>query len=235
MPRAACFLAPMTMAFPQSLLDGYRSFLGTRLPREKERFAELAATGQRPETMVIGCCDSRVSPEVIFDAGPGEIFVVRNVANLVPPYETGGSFHGTSAALEFAVQALRVRHIVVLGHASCGGFGAIADRTAGPLSSGDFIGSWMGLTAPAAEATPRLDGEELPSYVDRLAQAAIACSLENLMTFPCIATLVERGKLALHGAWFGVATGVLSIRDRQTGLFAPVAEAHAKPSPLACR
>jgi carbonic anhydrase len=226
----------MTSGFPKSLLDGYRSFLASRLPRERERFAELAATGQKPEVMVIGCCDSRVSPEVIFDAGPGEIFVVRNVGNLVPPYETGGQFHGTSAALEFAVQALRVRHIVVLGHAMCGGFRAFADRRATPLSPGDFIGKWMGIMEPAAEATPQHDGEDFAAYADRLAQAAIACSLDNLMTFPCISILAERGKLTLHGAWFGVATGVLSIRDPQTGRFAPVADAPATaPSPFTCR
>ena len=108
--------------------------------------------------MVIGCCDSRVSPEVIFDASPGEMFVVRNVANLVPPFETGGDYHGTSAALEFAVQALRVKHIVVLGHARCGGIRAFADDTA-PLSPGDFIGRWMSLIAPAAERSAR-DGED---------------------------------------------------------------------------
>jgi carbonic anhydrase len=226
----------MIMGFPQSLLDGYRSFRAARLPRERERFAELAASGQKPQVMVIGCCDSRVSPEVIFDAGPGEIFVVRNVANLVPPYETGGRFHGTSAALEFAVQALHVRDIVVLGHASCGGFTAFADHASKPLSPGDFIGKWMGLMAPAADSVPQRDGEEFPSYVDRLAQAAIACSLDNLMTFPCISILVGRGKLALHGAWFGVATGILSLRDPQTGRFTPVIEAQdARPSPFACR
>jgi carbonic anhydrase len=226
----------MTIAFPQPLLDGYRSFRSARLPRERERFAELAASGQKPQVMVIGCCDSRVSPEVIFDAGPGEIFVVRNVANLVPPYETGGRFHGTSAALEFAVQALRVRDIVVLGHASCGGFTAFADHGSKPLSPGDFIGKWMGLMAPAADAATRRDGEEFPSYVDRLAQAAIGYSLDNLMTFPCISILVERGKLALHGAWFGVATGILSLRDPRTGRFTPVIEAQdARPSLFACQ
>ena len=103
--------------FPDRLLAGYRAFLDERLPRERARFEALAERGQSPEIMVIGCCDLRVSPEVIFDASPGELFVVRNVANLVPPYETQGQYHGTSAALEFAVQALRVKHIVVLGHA----------------------------------------------------------------------------------------------------------------------
>src|SRR3712207_8695043 len=113
-------------------------------------FRSALAEGQAPEVMVISCCDSRVSPEVIFDASPGELFVVRNVANLVPPYETGGEYHGTSAALEFAVQALKVKHIVVLGHARCGGIRAFADESA-PLSPGDFIGRWMTLVTPAAE------------------------------------------------------------------------------------
>src|SRR3712207_8281207 len=118
---------------PSRLIEGYRAFLAERLPRERSRYAALAETGQRPEVMIVGCCDSRVSPEVIFDTGPGELFVVRNVANLVPPYSPSGLAHGVSAALEFAVQALRIRHIVVLGHARCGGIRAFATREP-PLS-----------------------------------------------------------------------------------------------------
>jgi carbonic anhydrase len=225
----------MTQAFPQSLLDGYRSFVEGRLPREHKRFAELASDGQHPKVMIIGCCDSRVSPEVIFDAHPGEIFVARNIANLVPPWEAGGQFHGTSAALEFAVQALHVTDIVILGHAQCGGFGAFADGAAKPLSPGDFIGKWMKLIAPAAMTTRRGKDEPFPAYVDRLAQAAIEHSLANLMTFPWIKAEVERGKLALHGAWFGVATGILSVRDPKTGAFVPVADTAGKRvSVMAC-
>ena len=211
----------MTNAFPDRLTDGYRAFLDGRFQREQSRYRSLAE-GQSPEVMVIGCCDSRVSPEVIFDASPGELFVVRNVANLVPPYETGGEYHGTSAALEFAVQALRVKHIVVLGHARCGGIRAFADESA-PLSPGDFIGRWMTLIAPAAErlGPPRGD---LSEYLARLELAAIENSLKNLMTFPCVRILVERGKLQLHGAYFGVATGVLLVRDPETGEFKPVVE-----------
>src|SRR5689334_18594299 len=134
---------------PQRLYDGYQAFRAGRLPTEQSRYRELAERGQAPETMVVGCCDSRVSPEVIFDAGPGELFVVRNVANLVPPYSPDGLYHGVSAALEFAVGALRVKHIVVLGHAFCGGVRAFAEESA-PLSPGDFIGKWMSLIAPAA-------------------------------------------------------------------------------------
>src|SRR6266446_7122490 len=136
--------------FPQHLLQGYRTFTSQRLPTEQSRYRELSERGQSPEVMVIGCCDSRVSPEVIFDAGPGELFVVRNVANLVPPYSPDGAYHGVSAALEFAVGALRVKHIVVLGHAGCGGVRAFAENRP-PLSPGDFIGKWMSLIAPAAE------------------------------------------------------------------------------------
>ena len=139
--------------FPARLTDGYRAFLGDRFARERSRY-ETLAEGQAPEVMVIGCCDSRVSPEVIFDASPGELFVARNVANLVPPFETQGDYHGTSAALEFAVQALRVKHIVVLGHARCGGIRAFADDTA-PLSPGDFIGRWMNLIKPARASSAR--------------------------------------------------------------------------------
>src|SRR4029453_5218897 len=137
--------------FPERLANGYRSFLSGRFASERSRYEMLAETGQRPEIMVIGCVDSRVSPEVIFDAAPGELLVVRNVANLVPRYEPDRDFqHGTSAALEFGVQALRVSHIVVLGHASCGGIRAFADDQE-PLSPGDFIGRWMSQIAPAAE------------------------------------------------------------------------------------
>src|ERR1700752_2610744 len=116
--------------FPQHLLDGYRTFTTQRLPTEQTRYRELSERGQSPAVMVVGCCDSRVSPEVIFDAGPGELFVVRNVGNIVPPYETNGQFHGTSAALEFAVEALQVKHIVVMGHASCGGIRSFAQKRA---------------------------------------------------------------------------------------------------------
>jgi carbonic anhydrase len=204
--------------FPERLIAGYRSFLGGRFPGERSRFAALAERGQRPEVMVIGCCDSRVSPEVIFDASPGELFVVRNVANLVPPYAPDGDYHGTSAALEFAVQALKVKHVVVLGHARCGGIQAFADGAA-PLSRGDFIGKWMTLIAPAAERLGPRDGDD---YLGRLERAAIAQSLDNLMTFPYVAERVAAGELALHGAYFGVATGVLLVRGPD-GTFAPAA------------
>ena len=195
------------MDFPQRLIEGYSAFLKERLPREQSRFRELAETGQRPEIMVIGCCDLRVSPEAIFDARPGELFVVRNVANIVPPYAPDGHAHGVSAALEFGVGALKVKHIVVLGHARCGGVKAFAEDAA-PLSPGDFIGKWMKLMQPAAEKTPR--GELSPAdYLTRLEHANIVNSLDNLMTFPRLAKLIESGQIAVHGAYFGVASGEL--------------------------
>ena len=209
---------------PERLTEGYRAFLGGRFAEERSRYEMLAETGQRPEIMVIGCVDSRVSPEVIFDAAPGELLVVRNVANLVPPYEPDrdpDSQHGTSAALEFGVQALRVKHIVVLGHAFCGGIRAFADEQE-PLSPGDFIGRWMSQIAPAAASLgPR--GKD-DAYVRRLEFASVELSLSNLMTFPCVRILVERGKLALHGAYFGVASGRLLVRNPATGRFEPVIE-----------
>jgi carbonic anhydrase len=206
------------MPLPRRLLDGYRSFRTYRLPQEQSRFRELAETGQAPEIMVIGCSDSRVSPEVIFDARPGELFVVRNVANLVPPYAPDRGRHGVSAALEFAVLALRVRHIIVLGHARCGGIRAFAEETA-PLSPGDFIGQWMELIAPAAARVRRRRDEPQERYLSRLEQAALTLSLTNLTTFPCVQTLVERGRLALHAAYFDVANGELQVRDPEQDRF----------------
>jgi carbonic anhydrase len=208
--------------FPQRLTDGYRAFLKGRFAGERARYEMLAQAGQRPEMMVIGCVDSRVSPEVIFDASPGELLVVRNVANLVPPYEPDGdSQHGTSAALEFGVQALRVKHIIVLGHEFCGGIRAFADEQE-PLSPGDFIGRWMSQIAPAAESLGAPEKQDRDTYLRRLEFASVELSLKNLMTFPCVRILVERGKLELHGAYFGVATGVMMVRDPRTGAYEPV-------------
>jgi carbonic anhydrase len=214
------------MNFPRRLCDGYRSFRSGRLATEQSRYRDLAEVGQSPETMVIGCCDSRVSPEVIFDAGPGELFVVRNVANLVPPYSPDGAYHGVSAALEYAVQALRVQHIVVLGHARCGGISAFADNS--PHMVGDFIGKWMTLIAPTAASIK--SREEAPgSYHTRLEQASLVASLANLMTFPFVRVLCELERLTLHGAYFDVASGELSTLDPATGRFVAITPPSASP------
>ena len=146
------------MSFPKHLIEGYRTFTSQRLPTEQTRYRELSERGQSPAVMVIGCCDSRVSPEVIFDAGPGELFVVRNVANLVPVYQPDGGAHGVSAALEYAVNVLRIQHIVVLGHAQCGGIRAFIDDIE-PLSPGDFIGRWMAMFIKPGEVVEQRDRE----------------------------------------------------------------------------
>ena len=211
------------MNFPAQLVDGYRAFLVSRLRHEQDRYRGLADSGQSPQVMVIGCCDSRVSPEVIFDARPGELFVVRNVANIVPPYEPDTRAHGVSAALEFGVAALKVKHIVVLGHAQCGGVQAFAED-AEPLSPGDFIGNWMKLMQPAADKVGPRGALSPGEYLTRLEQANIVNSLENLMTFPRLAKMIERDQVSVHGAYFGVATGRLWVRDSASGEFTPVAQ-----------
>src|ERR1700746_1583640 len=152
------------ISFPKSLLDGYRTFRTQRLPTEQTRYRELSVRGQSPEVMVIGCCDSRVSPEVIFDAGPGELFVVRNVANLVPVYAPDGGTHGVSAALEYAVNALRVKHVVVLGHAQCGGIRAFIDKIE-PLSTGGFIGRWTSMFLKPGEIVGQRAHETMQGFL----------------------------------------------------------------------
>lgn len=210
--------------FPERLTTGYRSFKQGRFAAERARYQELAGQGQAPSIMLVGCVDSRVSPEVIFDAAPGEILVARNVANLVPPFEPGGETqHGTSAALEFAVRALRVRHIVVLGHAFCGGIKAFASDAA-PLTDSDFIGKWVRQIAPAAAAIGPRDGTGEEEYLRKLEFASVELSLKNLMTFPFVRTAVEKGELSLHGAYFGVASGRLLVRNDKTGAFEPVGD-----------
>src|ERR1700757_3643602 len=171
--------------FPKALLDGYRKFRDERLPTEQSRYRGLSVDGQSPETMVIGCCDSRVSPEVIFDAGPGELFVVRNIANLVPVYQPDSNAHGVSAALEYAVTVLKVKNIVVLGHAQCGGIRAFVDKIK-PLTPGDFIGKWMAMFVKPGEVVEQRAHESMQDFVTRIEKAAVFRSLENLQTFPFV-------------------------------------------------
>ena len=204
---------------PKPLLVGYRSFKDDRYAREHTRYRSLAEHGQTPKVMIVACCDSRAAPETIFNAAPGEIFVVRNVANLVPPYEPDGAYHGTSAALEFAVQSLRVRHIVVLGHGRCGGIQAALHPSAEPLSPGDFIGKWMKLLGPATseiEAGGGLDDADRQAALERV---SIRHSIANLRTFPCISILEDRDRLSVHGAWFDIADGELWTMNPATGDF----------------
>lgn len=217
---------------PGHLAAGYEAFLDGHFHREHERYRRLAERGQRPPTLLIGCSDSRVSPEIIFDAHPGEIFVVRNVANLVPPYDASHDSHGTLAALEFAVQRLAVEHIVVMGHTLCGGVRAFAEHhrnpSTKPLSSGDFIGRWMEIIAPAATAIGG-DDEPIEIFADRLGKASIVANLANLRSYAYVAEKEKSGALALHGAYFDTAEGRLFGLDEKARTFIPVAyAAHAR-------
>lgn len=194
-----------------ALIDGYRRFRAETWPRERARFEELAARGQRPNTMVIACSDSRVDPQMIFSAGPGELFVVRNVANLVPPYMPDAQFHGTSAAVEFAVRVLKVDRIVVMGHALCGGISALLGGA--PPEARDFVAGWMGIAQRARTVALRCDDPEQRQEIAE--HEAVRISLDNLMTFPWVAEAVAAGRLSLHGAHFGVATGRLVLVPTQ--------------------
>lgn len=218
---------------PRQLLTGYRRFRRTRYPEQAELLEQLVE-GQSPRIMVVACVDSRVDPATIFGAAPGELFVARNVANLVPPYDATGGYHGTSAAIEFAVKMLHVRHLVVMGHGRCGGIAAcLATVERGqdgpPRSVGQFIDPWMRIAVPARDAV-MAGGETDP---ERLQQAleyeAIGLSLRNLRTFPFIAEAEAAGELTLHGAWFAIREGQLHWRDPETGRFAPVPPEEAPP------
>ncbi len=205
--------------FPDYLLKGHANFMAGRYAKEKDRIRDLAATGQNPSTMIIACCDSRAAPEMIFDAGPGEMFVLRNVANLVPTYQPDGGQHGTSAGIEFAVKALGIANIVVMGHGRCGGIKAALDPDMSPLDDGDFIGKWM---AMLGELPSQLGKNSLLTATERqtaLERISIRNSIRNLRTFPYVAELEAEGKLAVHGAWFDISTGELWVMDVDTGDF----------------
>jgi carbonic anhydrase len=209
--------------FPPRLLRGYAAFRDQRLPQESSRYRVLAEAGQRPRTMIVGCCDSRAAPETIFDAAPGELFVIRNVANLVPPYDPDGEYHGTSAAIEFGVMGLKVRNILVMGHGRCGGVQAyLASRNTSSemteLSASDFIGKWISLIAPA-EALICEDPNETADKQRALEFASVRKAIENLRTFPSIRALEEIDEIELHGAWFDISTGELYVLNPETGRF----------------
>lgn len=191
------------------LAEGYRRFRQNRWPQEKAEYEALAADGQKPHTLVVACSDSRADPALIFDAAPGQLFVVRNVANLVPPYQPDGGLHGVSAALEFGVKALGVRRIVVMGHALCGGVQAM--RLGTPDIAQDFVAPWVAQgegAVRAAVAHAHEGDEQLEAEA-----AVIGLSLANLKTFPWIAERVARGELELVGLHFGIGEGVLRRLD----------------------
>jgi len=207
-----------------SLVEGYRRFLGTRYRRQAELYQSLSETGQSPKTMVVACCDSRVDPAVIFDTAPGELFVVRNVANLVPPYEPHGDYHGTSAALEFAVTTLKVEHVLIMGHAQCGGVQAFLEGIFDPDREHDFIRKWVSIMNPARAEALRQAPHRSPAELQQMIEfAAVRQSLENLSTFPFVKERLEDGSLQLHGAYFGIATGELLGLDPKSGTFEKMA------------
>ena len=202
------------------LLSGYQRFRDTDWTRQRSRWAELSE-GQKPSVMVIACSDSRVDPAQIFDVSPGEIFVVRNIANLVPPFELDGKRHGVSAALEFAVTQLEVSEVVVMGHGSCGGVAAaLSQQFAGkPPGEGGFIDHWVDMLDEARDRIVAEYGTG-PEAVHELELETVRVSLANLRTFPCIPEREAAGRLRLRGAWFAIADGMLHVMD-DTGAFAP--------------
>ncbi|HTN63294.1 MAG TPA: carbonic anhydrase [Devosia sp.] len=205
--------------FPDHLLKGHANFMAGRYSREHDRIKELAEEGQHPTTMIIACCDSRSAPETIFDASPGELFVLRNIANLVPNYRPDANQHGTSAAIEFAVKVLNIENIVVMGHGRCGGIKAALHPDSPPLDAGDFIGKWMSMLG---DVPAKVGQNALMTPAERqtaLERISIRSSLHNLRTFPYVAELEASGQISLHGAWFDISTGELWVMEPDSGDF----------------
>jgi carbonic anhydrase len=198
------------------LIAGYRRFRAGTWRNERARFEELSAHGQHPRALVIACSDSRTDPQMVFNAAPGELFVIRNIANLVPPYGPDDQPHGVSSAIEFAVRTLRVPDIVVMGHAMCGGIKALLDGTPPELS--DFVGQWVRIAEPARQRAMTVAPEHRHDFCEH---ESVRLSLDNLMTFPWIASAVEAGRLRLHGCFFGIQSGVLE-RLGDDGVFRPI-------------
>jgi len=206
------------------LIDGYQRFRQTGWARRRDRWDQLRQR-QEPRVMVIACSDSRVDPSQIFDVDPGEIFVVRNVAALVPPFETNPGHHGVSAALEFAVQVLQVKEIVVMGHGMCGGCRAALTQNlkGAPPGEGGFIADWIAMLDKAREPVAAAHGIEGRTAERAMEQAAVQVSLDNLRTFPCVRSKERKGELKLRGSFFAISDGVLHVLDEDAGTFAPVA------------
>jgi carbonic anhydrase len=208
----------------QELLEGYNRFRRDQYPRQRARYDKLVAEGQHPKLMIIGCSDSRVDPAQIFDVDPGEIFVVRNVAALVPPFETTPGQHGVSAALEFAVNSLEVKQIVVMGHGMCGGCKAALTRElhGAPPGEGGFIAQWIGLLDEVRDEVAARHGTTGREAERAMELAAVRQSLANLRTFPCVQQGEAAGRIKLRGAFFAISEGILYVLDEDGGAFAPV-------------
>lgn len=198
------------------LIDGYRRFRATHWPERRATFEALARNGQAPRALVVACSDSRVDPAMIFNAGPGELFVIRNVAALVPPYEPDAAFHATSAALEFAVRGLEVPTVIVMGHAMCGGIHALLEGPTHPV--GDFLVPWMRIAEPAKRRVLACGAADPQTACE---QESVKLSLANLLTFPWVAEPVRAGRLRLEGMTFDIRSGVLAVLQ-EDGRFVPV-------------
>lgn len=206
--------------FPSGLVERFHQFKAGQFEPRRSDYEELASHGQKPEVMIVACSDSRVPPETIFNAGPGEMFVVRNVAALVPPFETGGNFHGVSAALEFGVLNLRVKHLLVMGHSGCGGVKAALNQKAALETESRFISKWMSMLDDAKLRVLAANQSQNSSALHpQLEKAGVKTSIANLRTFPFIKELEDRGELTLHGAHFEIPTGTLTLLDNESGQF----------------
>src|SRR5438874_2204835 len=211
------------MPYLSQLIEGYRRFREQDWAHERDRWAELAE-GQSPKVMILACADSRSDPAQIFDARPGEMFVVRNIAALAPPFETSRGYHGVSSALEFAVTQLKVGEILVMGHGMCGGCAAALTGQFDDVSPGEghFIGDWVGMLKPTRdEVRSRHEKLDRPAFTD-MEHEAVKVSLANLRTFPWILDREQAGELKLHGAHFSIAEGRLYVLDEAEGEFRPV-------------
>lgn len=210
-------------SLPSYLADRYRGWRALRFEENRAWYARLAQEGQRPRAMVVSCCDSRVDAVGLFGAEPGDLFVVRNVANLIPPYAPDKVHHGTSAAVEYAVQVLRVAHIVVLGHSNCGGVKGCHDMCLGHApeleEKSSFVGRWMDILRPGFQKVAGLPGDEILTALEK---QAVLTSLENLLTFPFVRAAVEDDRLTLHGLWTDTGEGGLEQYDPARGGFVAV-------------
>jgi len=200
------------------LIAGYRRFRSGTWQAERTRFEALSRLGQRPRALVIACSDSRTDPQMLFNARPGELFVVRNVANIVPPYGPDDQPHGVSSAIEFAVRSLHVRDIVVLGHAMCGGIKALLEDA--PNEVLDFVGHWVRIAEPARQRAMQAPKEQRQSICEH---DAVHLSLDNLLTFPWIKDAVDAGHITLHGCFFDIRSGILE-RLGGDGVFRPISD-----------
>ena len=228
MPVATARAKSIFMAAPStppldSLIAGYRNFRETGWEPYRKRWAELRE-GQAPPVMVISCSDSRVDPSQIFDVDPGQIFAVRNVAALVPPYETTPGQHGVSAAVEFAVQFLKVKEIVVMGHGLCGGCEAALTRSleGNDPGAGGFVAQWVSMLDEARDKVAAEHGSEGRDALREMEREAVKVSLANLRTFPYVAEKEQSGELVLRGAHFAISNGVLNLLDEASGKFTAI-------------